>query len=177
MTDTNLIEDLRLLAPPSYGWLLAVGIALVVLAVLVLLRRALRGRAGRTAITSGILPDPAADTLAELERLTRLLRSECSREYGIRSTAVLRGYIEVRYGLSAPKLATEEFLLAARHSSLLPVEHQTSLGAYLERCDLFKFGRYLATADELHQLHAAAVAFVLCSRPIASSSNPTEGAA
>jgi len=37
MTDTNLIEDLRLLAPPSYGWLLAVGIALVVLAALVLL--------------------------------------------------------------------------------------------------------------------------------------------
>jgi len=176
MTDTNLIEDLRLLAPPSYGWLLAVGIALVVLAALVLLRRFLRDRASRIPITSGVLPDPTDDTLAELERLTRLLQSECSREYGIRSTTVLRSYIEVRYGLSAPKLATEEFLLAARHSSLLPVEHQTSLGAYLERCDLFKFGRYLAAQEELQQLHAAAVAFVLCSRPKAPSPTPTEAA-
>jgi hypothetical protein len=177
MTDTNLIEDLRLLAPPNYGWLLAVGVALVVLAALVLLRRALRRRASGKTIPSGVPLDPADDTLAELERLTRLLRSECSREYGIRSTAVLRGYVETRYGLNAPKLATEEFLLAARHSSLLPAEHQTSLGAYLERCDLFKFGRYLATADELQQLHAAAVTFVLCSRPKAPSPNSTEGAA
>jgi NAD(P)-dependent dehydrogenase (short-subunit alcohol dehydrogenase family) len=162
MNDTNLIEDLRLLAPPSYGWVAPVVGAVVIVVLAMLISRAFRRSARVAVAVAG--PAPWTAALAALEHLTPLLRAERSRDYGIEATGVLRGYIETRYGLHAPKLATEEFLAAAGTSPLLPAEHRASLGRFLELCDLFKFGRYVAAADELQQLHAAAVAFVLASR-------------
>ena len=163
MSDPNLIEDLRLLAPPGYAWLVALALALMLVASAILLWRARRRPAAAIPGRGG---PPSWDlALAALERLTPLLSPQHSREYGIESTAILRCYIETRYGLHAPRLATEEFLVAARDSSALPGEHRASLDRFLALCDLFKFGRYQASADELQQLHAAAVAFVLASRP------------
>ena len=75
----------------------------------------------------------------------------------------MRAYIEQRYGLRAPRLATEEFLRAASQAPELPPEHRPSLGRFLEHCDLFKFGRYQASASELGELHAAAIRFVMAS--------------
>ncbi len=174
MTQTNLIEDLRLLAPPSYSWLwgLVVTVALV-LAILLALRAARRGPTPPTDATPG--PSLWELALAELELLAPLLCPEHSRDYGIRSTGVLRRYIECRYLLPAPRLATEEFLISAGTSPALPVDHRASLGRFLELCDLFKFGRCIASADELRELHAAAIAFVLASRPETSSHPNPEG--
>jgi hypothetical protein len=59
----------------------------------------------------------------------------------------------------------------------LPADHRVSLREFLELCDLLKFGRYLASATELGPLHAAAVAFVIASRPPSSSNKILEGAA
>ena len=105
-----------------------------------------------------------------------MLCAEHSREYGIQSTGVLRCYIEARYLLPAPRLATEEFLIEAGKSPALPADHRASLGRFLELCDLCKFGRAVASAEELRQLHAAAVAFVLASRPESPTQAPPEGA-
>jgi hypothetical protein len=103
--------------------------------------------------------------LAELERLAPLMRTDRSRDYAIAATGVLRSYIEARFGLHAPRLTTEEFLVAARRSPTLPAADQAALGCFLERCDLCKFGRFVAAVDELRDLQASAVAFVLKSRP------------
>jgi hypothetical protein len=164
MTETNLIEDLRRLSPPDYSWLEAILLMVLFGVGLYAVRRFLRGR---RAVELPILAGTALwdSALAQLEALTHLLTSEQSREYGIRSTGILRGYIEARYALRAPTLATEEFLVSALSSPALPREHRASLGTFLERCDLLKFARYVGSADELRQLHAAAVAFVVASRP------------
>jgi hypothetical protein len=114
--------------------------------------------------------------LSELEQLTPLLTKATSREYGIKSTQVLRRYIEMRYALRAPRLATEEFLVVAGDSKALPEEHRASLHRFLELCDLLKFGRYLAAGSELERLHAAAVEFVLASRPAGLESRPPKEA-
>lgn len=167
MTETNLIEDLRLLSPPDLRWL--VWLALVALgatAALGIWRRLARrpappDRGGASETT------PWEDALAALERLAPLLRPEASRDYGMEATGVLRRYIECRYGLHAPRLATEEFLAAAAGSEALPRVHRESLGRFLGGCDLFKFGRFTGTPEELRGLHAAAVDFVLASRPAA----------
>ncbi len=175
MNDTNLIEDLRLLSPPSHGWVLVVVAAVVVIVLAPLISRAFRRSARVTVAAAG--PAPWTAALAALEHLTPLLCTERSRDYGIAATGILRGYIETRYGLRAPKLATEEFLVTAGTSPLLPAEHRASLGRFLELCDLFKFGRYAAAAGELRQLHAAAVAFVLASRsPDSAGTNLEAGA-
>lgn len=164
MTDTNLIEDLRLLSPPDYSWLgLGALLAVLVLLAVVVMRASRRTRAAAVPVNAHVEAWNLA--LAALERLTPLLRPEHSRDYAIQATGILRCYIETRYGLLAPRLATEEFLRAARFSVELPRDHQGSLGIFLEWCDLFKFGRYQAPADELQKLHTSAEAFLLASRP------------
>jgi hypothetical protein len=167
LNTTNLIEDLRLLSPPKYGGWLALGIFGVLALGIGLLARRRRRRASIDA-TESSGPELWDVALAELERLTPLLSREHSRDYAIQSTGILRRYIEARYLLQAPKLATEEFLLVARESPALPADHRASLRHFLELCDLLKFGRYLAPANELEPLHAAAVAFVVASRPARS---------
>lgn len=168
MIETNLIEDLRLLSPPDHRWLLVAGAGAMLLALLAfLLRTVLRRRtvAAGAAPAGGVAPWEAA--LTGLEQLAGLLRPEASRDYGVAATRVLRAYIEERYDVHAPRLATEEFLVAAAREPRLPAAHRASLGRFLELCDLFKFGRYTASTAELRELHAAAVAFVLASRPAA----------
>ena len=113
--------------------------------------------------------------LAELERLTPLLNREHSRDYAIQSTGILRRYIEARYALRAPKLATEEFLVMAESRPPCPRITAPACEHFLELCDLLKFGRYLASAAELEPLHAAAVAFVLASRPASPAKALPEG--
>jgi len=175
MNTTDLIEDLRLLSPPSYGIWLALGAAAILALGILLLARRFRRAAHATAKIPG--PELWDVALAELEHLTPLLNRERSRDYAIQSTGILRRYIEARYTLRAPKLATEEFLALAKESPALPAEHRAGLRHFLELCDLLKFGRYLAPAAELEPLHAAAVAFVLASRPAKSVKGLPEGPA
>lgn len=165
MIETNLIEDFEILKPPgSLGWLVWL-LGAVLLAVVLAV-----WKSGRTAHPvpphagpGNLAPWDAA--LLELERLGTELSSERSREYGMAATAVLRGYVEARYGWRAPQLATEEFLVVAAGSSQLPMAHRQVLARFLTTGDLFKFGRFLASMNELNELHAAAIAFVLASRP------------
>jgi hypothetical protein len=173
MNATNLIEDLRLLSPTRYGeWLTIALLGVLALGFFFLLRRRfLHANIGATEASGPPLWETA---LAELERLTPLLSREHSRDYAIRSTGILRRYIEARYALRAPTMATEEFLVMAGKSPSLPVEHRATLEHFLELCDLLKFGRYLAPTAELEPLHAAAVAFVIASRPATSTDAPPE---
>jgi hypothetical protein len=173
MSTTNLIEDLRLLTPPRYGvWLALVLSAILILALWLILRRRPGAECGTVVDSTG--PEPWALALSELERLTHLLASEHSREYAIQSTGVLRRFIEARYSLRAPKLTTEEFLVAAGQAPELPADHRARLRRFLELCDLLKFGRYRATTGELATLHEAAVTFVMASRPSSLPERPPE---
>jgi len=163
MPSTNLIEDLRLLSPPSYAWLLWLALALVALGMAWGFWRRFARRTVKPEPVA--TPDVWEETLRELERLLPLLRPDQSRAYAIASTSLLRRYLERRFGLEAPRLATEEFLLAARQSPALPEPHRAKLGEYLRLCDLMKFGRAVAETPELLRLHEAAVEFVSTSQP------------
>ena len=86
------------------------------------------------------------------------------REYAIESSAVIRTYIERRFGLRAPVLVTSEFLEHAKESPHLGPHYADILGDYLRRCDRLKFGRGHADRAELEQIHAAAIRFVMETR-------------
>lgn len=167
MNSTNLIEDLRLLSPPDYRAWWAVAVLVLAAAGVLVVIRIWRRRSRINTAPGDDAGAPSWDlALVELERLTSLLQQERSRDYGIVSTGILRRYIEARYALRAPKLATEEFLMLSRESPTIPEVHRASLRRYLEWCDLLKFGRYVAATSELVSLHEAAVSFVLASRPV-----------
>ena len=62
-------------------------------------------------------------------------------EYVDRLSAIIRTYIEARFGLRAPERTTEEFLEEVRRSPSLGKEHKKLLADFLEQADLVKFAR------------------------------------
>lgn len=73
---------------------------------------------------------------------------------------LVRGYIEKRFGIRAPRLTTAEFLEAVRQSPELKPEQQTLLRDFLQRCDLVKFARASLSVEECQAAAAPARAFV-----------------
>jgi hypothetical protein len=164
MNETNLIEDLRLLSPPNYAWL-AVVVAGMVVAALTVIAWKRRQRSTLQVAAPDLSLAIWQGALDELERLTQLLAPERSRDYGIASTRILRGFIERRFGIQAPRLATEEFLVEASRHPAMPSPERAGLERFLHLCDLFKFARTRADSSELRELHEAAVAFVMAAKP------------
>lgn len=120
----------------NWPWL---AVALVLLAaagagVLLWLRRA-EQRARLTAY------DRALARLQRLERRGLPRTAELDGWY-VELSDIVRRYIEARFGLRAPELTTEEFLLEAGRSAQLNKPHRDLLSAFLERCDRVKFARY-----------------------------------
>ena len=173
LAEAELIDDLRLLEPPEPfridPWMLAAAVG--VLLLLWLFVRYLRATGGARA-QARAADQAYTDALEDLERLFALVDREESRPYAIKSSAIIRRYIETRFELSAPRRSTEEFLEEAQQSPKLPPAHQTSLREYLRICDLLKFARTLANRTELVQLHEAAVRFVKETRHAPAPSTP-----
>jgi hypothetical protein len=174
MRDTNLIEDLRRLHPPEWNGAVWLAAALLALAGTVLWL-AWRKRRRHIALVVPSADEAQAaweEAMREIERCSALLRAEASREYAIAATGVVRRYLERRFGLHAPRLTTDEFLVAVQLGDNLPEPHRESLGRYLTLCDLMKFGRAVAESAELQQLHQAAVRLIVESRPAPPPSQP-----
>jgi hypothetical protein len=82
------------------------------------------------------------------------------REFCILVSDTIRWYLEERFDFHAPERTTEEFLHELKGTSLLTPDQKTSLGEFLNRCDLVKFARYEPAEPELRELHASAVRLV-----------------
>ncbi|MCU0771734.1 MAG: hypothetical protein MUE94_08210 [Verrucomicrobia bacterium] len=77
----------------------------------------------------------------------------------------LRAYLEDAFQMRAPEQTTEEFLVELQHSHLLSQGQKSSLGDFLQSCDLVKFARYEPRESELRELHAYAVELVAQTEP------------
>ena len=157
----QLIDDLRLLQAPTPLWVWGLALlGLIAVAVMgLLIRRRLKSKqqamSGRNVAETAI-----EDALADLEAARKLILAGNSKPYGIEVSRIVRRYIEVRFGIYAPRRSTEEFLTEAQSSSRLEANHRALLAKFLGACDLFKFGRTHAEPVELNLLHDAAVGFV-----------------
>jgi hypothetical protein len=83
-------------------------------------------------------------------------------------SAIVRRYLEDRYGLRAPELTTEEFLREAQRSGQLSSTHRDLLSDFLVRCDRVKFARYQPGEDESRQALGSARSFLEETRLVAS---------
>jgi hypothetical protein len=90
--------------------------------------------------------------LRALERLRNSDRTTPAQIDGfyVEVSAVLRSYLEERFGLHAPERTTEEFLRELESGDGLARHHRAELERFLSQCDLVKFAAFVPTeADHL----------------------------
>ena len=136
------------------------GGALTLAAALAVTLWALRRRRG------GVPPAPprpahelAAAALDELRR-RRLPDAGAWEAYYVALSAIVRGYLEHRFGLRAPEMTTEEFLQATARGGALERAHRGLLGEFLGESDLVKFARHVPSLGDAERAWTAARRFV-----------------
>jgi hypothetical protein len=149
-------------AIPNYWvwvWGILGGLALAALAF-----RVWRTRQQRKALVTQIPPAPAHVIARQrLEEALTLIHQP--KPFTILVSDTLRLYLEAAFELRAPEQTTDEFLVELRHSPQLSEGQKTSLGDFLERCDLVKFARYEPREPELRELHRCALELVQETEP------------
>ncbi|MCA9322714.1 MAG: hypothetical protein KDB53_18370 [Planctomycetes bacterium] len=97
--------------------------------------------------------------LAHLESLG-LLEQGKTQEYYYRLTAILRRYIELRFGIMAPERTTEEFLAEIQNDARLPDDQKAVLREFLAEADLVKYARQEPAPEESRRAWQIAERFV-----------------
>jgi len=82
------------------------------------------------------------------------------QEFYYRISDVVRGYVERRFGVSAPEMTTEEFLATAASDGRFGERNTAELNQFLNACDLVKYARRIPGPDEADAVLRAAGGFV-----------------
>jgi hypothetical protein len=140
-------------------WVAAGVLALLAVIGFVLYR--VLNRSGRTAAAPPPRPahEIAYEELARLRRLG-LLQKGSFKEYYSGLSGIVRAYVERRFGVRAPEMTTEEFLLSSARESVLQSTHRGLLATFLGESDLVKFARHMPTLDDSERAFQAAKRFV-----------------
>lgn len=128
---------------------------------LVLLLRALRRRAARKAQVSAF--DVAISRLGRLEG-GGPPDPDAADAFYVELSDLVRRYIEDRFGVRAPELTTEEFLLRAQ-DLFSAAAHRDLLQAFLSSCDRVKFAAYRPDPAESRAALSDARRFLVETRP------------
>jgi hypothetical protein len=138
--------------PPWVWALVSVGVAFVAILAAVVWRRRLRAP-----------PVPPRDRA--LSALDRLERADVPRAALVeRAAAILREFIDRRFGVPAPRLTTPE-LLAAGEKAEWPADATAALGDILGRCDRAKFAGDVPGDADCRELLAQCRAWVRRAAP------------
>lgn len=163
--ETELRATRGPLEPPAPRWPWAVG-ALAGTLALFLLARLLR----RKVLAPKPVPPPVPPHLRALRSLEALEARSLDDGGAVglfydEVSAVVRVYIEGRFGLRAPERTTEEFLEEASADGLFTLDLRLLLREFLEACDLVKFARHRPGEGEVRGALGAARRFVEETRP------------
>jgi hypothetical protein len=85
-------------------------------------------------------------------------------------SAIVRTYLEGRFGLRAPELTTEEFIREAAGARVLTAAQQALVGGFLEQSDLVKFARFRPGLAEMEDALAAAERLIRETVPVVEDS-------
>lgn len=105
--------------------------------------------------------DPTAAARRRLREARRLFAAGDVRGFAHAVSEALRGYIEARFAVHAPRRTTEEFLAEIAGEERSPLAaHRPLLAEFLDRADRAKFGGYHLDAAEADLMETSALAFV-----------------
>jgi len=153
-------------APPRVGRLLLfaalaiVGVGLAA-ALVVIMRR----RAARSAARSAIVPPHEAALRALRELAADELLHRDLLAFHIAVAAIVRRYLEQRFGVRAPERTTEELMFILAGRSWLDDPQRRALHAFLAQCDQVKFARARPTEVASRELLETATDLVRATRP------------
>ncbi|HOX57166.1 MAG TPA: hypothetical protein P5205_08475 [Candidatus Paceibacterota bacterium] len=161
---TNALRDIKppVEIPSGWAWLWWTLLILAAAAVGFWAWRYWQRRRARAKVVPVVPPHIRAKQ--ELREALALINQP--REFCIFVSDTIRWYLEERFDFHAPERTTEEFLYELQGTNLLTPDQKTSLGDFLQRCDLVKFAKYEPGRPELDDLHASAVRLVEETEPI-----------
>lgn len=111
-------------------------------------------------------PDPLLVALDALKRLASSSAQDFSAKEFVSAVAdVIRGFLENKHGLEAPRQTTEEFLEMAERSNRFSEGARSQLRTFLGRCDEVKFSRVESLSEARETL--VEVAFKLVREDLA----------
>jgi len=142
----------------SLAWVIGGGLVTLVGSTLVLIwTHRLRSQEAPKAAIS-----PHAWAIGRLQKLVddQLVERALVREFYCRLSMIVRGYIERRFGATALKRTTEEFMQEAQDASKLPVDCREAVGSLLKGCDMVKFALQAPHTDETNVALSTARDFV-----------------
>ena len=140
--------------PPWVWWCIGLG-AVVVVALLVWLGFWLARRKPKV-----VPPTARQIALRALDDLRARANNTEPYEFSVAVSDVLRTYVTSQFGLHATHQTSPEFLSSIASAAEFTAEDRQLLAVFLERCDLLKFARVDARAEENAELLRAAAAFV-----------------
>jgi Domain of unknown function (DUF4381) len=105
-------------------------------------------------------PSPRERTLELLDRISREIETLSPYQFSIRVSDILRRYVTDQYQLPVTRQTSVEFLAALTKASPFSEDEKSLLEDFLNRCDLIKFARYDATAEDSRLLLEEATRFV-----------------
>ena len=110
---------------------------------------------------------PDAIALRELEMLLALRLAQAGEyvRYYVELSAIIRTYLENGFGLHAPEMTTEEFLLAVSRDVQLSAGQRGLLDKFLSQADLVKFAKHVPSLDVAESAFDTARRFVEESAP------------
>ncbi len=172
LTKIKVLPPVEIHDPVSRWWIVAVpaGLALLAAAV-VLLRR--RKRNLELAFENVPAHEWARRQIAALVADDLIGRGQV-QEFYYRISAIVRGYIERRYAVSASEMTTEEFLAATAGDFRFTSGAATELQSFLSACDLVKYARHRPAAGEWNDLLRSAAQFVERTREVESAGTIAE---
>ena len=164
---------------PPWVWVLPL---IALLAALAGLGARFASRRIRTAVSRMPPPVPPHErALAALHALenTGIVDAGDPEPLFVRSSGIVRTYVEERFHVRAPELTTEEFLRAASDSSDLSAAARSGVGRFLIDCDLVKFARHQPDIPARRAALHSAIEFVESTIPVepAAPSEPASGPA
>ena len=141
-------EELRDIAPPVdvpfWNWKTVTAAALAGLGSLATAIWAVRRWLLRTR-PAPPPPDPVQVALKALDALRGVAGEKLSdRDFAAAAAEILRGFLEAKYGLNAPRQTTEEFLSSVQKSHRFAENQLQLLRSFLGQCDMIKFAKGVA---------------------------------
>jgi hypothetical protein len=153
----------------KHWWIPTLGVTILALTAM-LIRRWWKRRGALPVVP----PVPAHEwARAQIAALLadKLVERGLHQDFFYRLSGIVRGYVERRFGMSAPEMTTEEFLSAMSGDERFRNEHRDLLRHFLRECDMVKYACHQPDASEYDRATHSAGDFVEETRAPAAEPN------